>query len=152
MTSINLAARSAHGKYLGPGFANELLDAAESERAAATLACGVLLSSMVAVGCAAGLQADETRTASSKTPARTQVAGGSPQSYDVLGQHYNVRPSSDGYRERGTASWYGHPFDGHPTSSGEMYDMNEMTAAHPTLPIPTWVEVTNLKNYKHVVV
>jgi rare lipoprotein A len=70
----------------------------------------------------------------------------------VLGKRYTVRASSDGYRERGTASWYGHPFDGRPTSTGEMYDMNEMTAAHATLPLPTWVEVTNLKNGKRVVV
>jgi len=80
------------------------------------------------------------------------VAGASPQSYEVLGKRYDVRASSEGYRERGTASWYGRPFDGRPTSSGEMYDMNGLTAAHPTLPIPTWVEVTNLKNGKRVVV
>jgi len=112
----------------------------------------VLLSSMLAVGCASGLQAAQTRASTSKTPPRTQVAGASPQSYEVLGKRYDVRASSEGYRERGTASWYGRPFDGRPTSSGEMYDMNGLTAAHPTLPIPTWVEVTNLKNGKRVVV
>jgi rare lipoprotein A len=107
---------------------------------------------MLAVGCAAGLQGAETRTSIAKTPPRSQVTDGSSQSYEVLGKRYNVRASSDGYSERGTASWYGHPFDGRPTSSGEMYDMNEMTAAHATLPLPTWVEVTNLKNGKRVVV
>jgi rare lipoprotein A len=70
----------------------------------------------------------------------------------VLGKRYNVLTSSNGYHERGVASWYGRPFDGRPTSSGEMYDMNELTAAHATLPLPTWVEVTNLKNNKRVVV
>jgi rare lipoprotein A len=124
----------------------------DSERAARTFTCGALLSSMLAMGCASGLQAAETRASAAKTPPRAQVTGGSPQSYEVLGKRYNVRASSDGYRERGTASWYGHPFDGRPTSSGEMYDMNELTAAHQTLPIPTWVEVTNLKNGKKVVV
>src|SRR6202008_1408587 len=52
----------------------------------------------------------------------------------------------------GVASWYGRPFHGRPTSSGEMYDMHEMTAAHTTVPLPTWVEVTNLSNGKRIVV
>jgi rare lipoprotein A len=152
MTSINLVSRPLPRTF--PAFAHECaaFGLAEPERAGAALACGVLLSSMLAVGCAAGLQGAETRTSAAKTPPRTQVTDGSPQSYEVLGKRYNVRPSSDGYRERGTASWYGHPFDGRPTSSGEMYDMMEMTAAHATLPLPTWVEVTNLKNGKRVVV
>jgi rare lipoprotein A len=60
--------------------------------------------------------------------------------------------TSDGYRARGVASWYGRDFHGLATSSGETYNMNAMTAAHTTLPIPTWVEVTNLDNGKHVVV
>ncbi|HEX7238374.1 MAG TPA: septal ring lytic transglycosylase RlpA family protein, partial [Gammaproteobacteria bacterium] len=77
---------------------------------------------------------------------------GNPKVYEVFGKRYRVRPSSDGYRERGIASWYGRPFHGRPTSSGEMYDMNEMTAAHTTLPLPTWVEVTNLGNGKTIVV
>jgi rare lipoprotein A len=152
MTSINLVSRPLPRTF--PAFAHECaaFGLAEPDRAGAALACGVLLSSMLAVGCAAGLQGAETRTSATKTPPRTQVTDGSPQSYEVLGKRYNVRPSSDGYRERGTASWYGHPFDGRPTSSGEMYDMMEMTAAHATLPLPTWVEVTNLKNGKRVVV
>jgi rare lipoprotein A len=66
--------------------------------------------------------------------------------------HSGGRDSSNGYRERGIASWYGRPFHGRPTSSGEMYDMEEMTAAHTSLPLPTWVEVTNLSNGKTVVV
>ena len=150
MTSINLASPWLPRNCLALRDARPAYDAID--RAGPALACGVLLSSMLAVGCASGLQAAETRGSASKTPPRTQVAGGSPQSYEVLGKRYNVRASSDGYRERGTASWYGRPFDGRPTSSGEMYDMNELTAAHPTLPIPTWVEVTNLKNGKRVVV
>jgi rare lipoprotein A len=150
MTSINLASPSLLPKCPAPWDERPAHDAAE--RAGPALACGVLMSSMLAVGCASGLQAAETRASASKTPPRTQVASGSPQSYEVLGKRYNLRASSDGYRERGTASWYGRPFDGRPTSSGEMYDMNELTAAHPTLPIPTWVEVTNLKNGKRVVV
>jgi rare lipoprotein A len=79
-------------------------------------------------------------------------ARGNPPFYDVLGKRYYVRATSDGYRERGVASWYGRDFHGLATSSGEIYDMNELTAAHTTLPIPTWVEVTNLENDRHVIV
>jgi rare lipoprotein A len=84
------------------------------------------------------------------TSARAQ--GGNPPSYAEFGKRYHVLASSAGYRERGVASWYGHPFHGRPTSSGERYDMNEMTAAHTTLPLPTWVEVTNLDNGKRIIV
>lgn len=77
---------------------------------------------------------------------------GNPPYYEVLGRRYYVRASSEGYAERGVASWYGTKFHGRRTSSGEPYDMYAMTAAHPTLPIPTYVEVTNLKNGRKVVV
>lgn len=77
---------------------------------------------------------------------------GNPPFYDVLGKRYHVLPTSAGYVERGVASWYGRDFHGLSTSSGERYDMNAMTAAHTTLPLPTWVEVTNLENGKRVVV
>ena len=77
---------------------------------------------------------------------------GNPSSYEVNGQRYQVLASSAGYDERGIASWYGSKFQGHRTSSGELYDMNAMTAAHATLPIPCYVEVTNLRNRRKVVV
>jgi rare lipoprotein A len=77
---------------------------------------------------------------------------GNPPVYEVMGQRYYVLDSSSGYRENGMASWYGPDFHGRPTSSGEPYDMHEMTAAHKTLPIPTWVEVTNLRNGRSVIV
>src|ERR1700722_11255637 len=54
--------------------------------------------------------------------------------------------------QTGTASWYGQDFDGKPTASGEDYDMNDMTAAHPTLPLGTYVRVTNLHNGRAVIV
>ena len=150
MTSINLV---SPGPRTCPTLGNSPTPFdATPDAAARALACGALLSSVLAMGCASDLQAAETRASAARAPARTQAAGGSPRSYEVAGKRYSVRASSEGYRERGVASWYGRPFDGRPTSSGEMYDMNELTAAHPTLPIPTWVEVTNLKNGKHVVV
>jgi len=77
---------------------------------------------------------------------------GNPPFYDVLGHRYYVLATSEGYRARGVASWYGRDFHGLATSSGETYNMHALTAAHKTLPIPTWVEVTNLDNGKHVVV
>ncbi len=72
--------------------------------------------------------------------------------YEVLGQRYTVMPSSAGYEERGVASWYGKKFHGNLTSNRETYDMYGMTAAHKTLPLPTYVRVRNLRNDKSIVV
>ena len=72
--------------------------------------------------------------------------------YEVLGKRYTVMPSAHGYRERGVASWYGKKFHGNLTSSRETYDMYAMTAAHKTLPLPTYVRVRNLRNDKSIVV
>jgi rare lipoprotein A len=89
-------------------------------------------------------------TATPATPLRSDR--GNPPFYNVLGKRYHVLPTSAGYVQRGVASWYGRDFHGLATSSGEQYDMHAMTAAHTTLPLPTWVEVTNLVNGKRVVV
>ena len=77
---------------------------------------------------------------------------GNPDSYTVRGITYHVMKDARNFREQGLASWYGLKFHGKRTSSGEPYDMYAMTAAHKTLPLPTWVRVTNLKNRKSVVV
>ena len=77
---------------------------------------------------------------------------GNPPSYSVLGQKYGVLPSRAGYVERGTASWYGTKFHGKLTSNREPYDMYSFSAAHKTLPIPTYARVTNLANQKSIVV
>lgn len=77
---------------------------------------------------------------------------GNPDSYEVRGVTYHVLDSSEGYEAEGMASWYGEAFQGRRTSSGEPYDMYAMTAAHRTLPIPTYVEVTNLENGRTAVV
>ena len=84
--------------------------------------------------------------------AEPRSAHGNPPFYDVLGQRYYVRPTADGYLERGVASWYGPTFHGGNTSSGEPYDMYAMTAAHKTLPLPCYARVTNLRNGRSVVV
>ena len=73
-------------------------------------------------------------------------------SYRVLGRTYAPMRSIAPFRQRGLASWYGRMFHGKNTSSGEPYDMYGMTAAHPTLPIPSYARVTNLSNGKSVVV
>ncbi len=77
---------------------------------------------------------------------------GNPDKYTVLNKTYNVLQSSNGYKESGYASWYGTKFHGFRTSSGEIYDMYEMTAAHKTLPLPTYAKVTNLSNNRSIIV
>lgn len=77
---------------------------------------------------------------------------GNGPGYEVLDKWYRVMDSSAGYRERGVASWYGEKFHGRLTSNREVYDMYEMTAAHKTLPLPTYVHVRNLRNNKSIVV
>lgn len=72
--------------------------------------------------------------------------------YKVLGKSYTPMSSNVGYKEDGKASWYGRKFHGKPTSSGEPYDMYAMTAAHPTLPIPSYARVSNSENGRSVVV
>jgi len=72
--------------------------------------------------------------------------------YEVLGKRYTVMPSSAGYQERGVASWYGKKFHGNLTSNRETYNMYAMTAAHKTLPLPTYVRVRNLSNNRSIVV
>ena len=87
--------------------------------------------------------------AAPKTERRSKY--GNPESYVVNGRRYYVEQDATGHVERGIASWYGQQFHGRRTSSGETYDMYAMTAAHKTLPLPTYVQVTNLKNGKHVI-
>jgi len=72
--------------------------------------------------------------------------------YEVLGKRYQVLDSSAGYQERGVASWYGNKFHGNLTSNREKYDMYAMSAAHKTLPLPTYVRVRNLSNNRSVIV
>jgi rare lipoprotein A len=77
---------------------------------------------------------------------------GNPPFYEVMGRRYYVMNEAAGYRERGVASWYGTKFHGRLTSSGEPYDMYAMTAAHKTLPLPTYVRVTHRGNGRSVIV
>ena len=103
------------------------------------LAHGLALALLVAsLGAAQGPNNSEA------TPATDRIAPPQPKASSHIGKPraYQV----------GTASWYGEYFDGKPTASGEDYDMYDMTAAHPTLPLGSYVRVTNLRNGKAVVV
>lgn len=77
---------------------------------------------------------------------------GNPQSYQVFGKRYKVMKSAQGFTESGEASWYGMKFHGHKTSNGETYDVHQFTAAHKTLPLPSYVKVTRLDDGRSVVV
>ncbi len=77
---------------------------------------------------------------------------GNPPSYEVFGQWYQTLATGRGYVARGIASWYGPNFHGRRSSSGEPYDMYAMTAAHKTLPLPSYARVTNLDNGRSIVV
>ncbi len=106
-----------------------------------------LLIAAVQYGCASVPKGGAAAGAGAERSAR-----GNPPFYEVFGRRYYVLDSAEGYVERGIASWYGREFHRRPTSSGETYDMHAMTAAHKTLPLPTWVEVTNLENGRRVIV
>lgn len=84
-------------------------------------------------------------------PRHEKKSRGGNKNYRVNGKSYRVLNSSNGYKQRGVASWYGKKFHGHRTSNGEIYDMYKMSAAHKSLPLPTFVRVTHLKNGKSVI-
>lgn len=92
-------------------------------------------------------------TAGGKLSTRPQVINSQKvgRPYKVEGRWY-VPARQDNYDQVGTASWYGPNFNGRPTANGEIFDQNALSAAHPTLPLPSYVKVTNLDNGKQVVV
>ena len=83
----------------------------------------------------------------SNPPAKTRP--NYPKPYQIGKTWYQPLPDAKDFREKGTASWYGKDFHGRKTASGETYDMYAMTAAHKTLPLGTYVRVTNLENNLH---
>ena len=127
------------------------------------LGCGVFM--LLLVSCAgeptaerepadgpslSSIRAEDVKDAQPRPEPRSRYGNHSP--YEVFGKKYYVLDSAAGYRQRGTASWYGSKFHGRRTSSGEPYDMHLATAAHKTLPLPTYAEVTNLDNGRKVIV
>ena len=112
-----------------------------------------VLVSVTMAGCAMHPRTESDNAAARQAilePPRSRL--GNPPYYEVFGQRHYVLDSAAGYRRTGVASWYGEQFHGRSTSSGEPYDMFAHTAAHPSLPIPTWVEVTHLETGKRVIV
>jgi len=123
----------------------------------------IILAALLLAACNAGnLQGDGPPTSGSaqipelpddaipRREARSRYGNGPV--YEVFGKRYTVLNSSNGYEERGVASWYGKKFHGRLTSNRETYDMHQMTAAHKTLPLPTYVRVRNLRNNNSIVV
>lgn len=99
-----------------------------------------------------GYKIDANKIADAKPKFEKRSKHGNMPSYLVLGKKYYVMSTSVNYKEQGIASWYGKKFHSRNTSSGEKYNMLAMTAAHKSLPLPTYVEVTNLSNHKKVIV
>lgn len=96
------------------------------------------------------LDPDSIKDAIPRDELITRAGNTSP--YTVLGKTYTLMEKGDKYIERGNASWYGTKFHGRPTANGETYSLYGMTAAHRTLPIPTYVKVTNLSNMRTAIV
>jgi len=99
-----------------------------------------------------GFNVDATKIPDAVPKAEPRSKYGNLTTYRVFGKRYYVMKSSKNYEENGIASWYGTKFHAQRTSSGERYNMLSMTAAHKTLPLPTYVQVTNLTNGKKVIV
>ena len=100
----------------------------------------------------APLRKPTTLEMKSPTPKYEPIYPWSIKPYTVKGKHYTPLKSAKGYQAQGIASWYGRKFHGHTTANGETYDMFAMTAAHKTLPIPSYVRVTNIANNKSIIV
>ncbi len=115
---------------------------------------GIVLTSALLLGaCTFGVPiGDRGKSLSGGVPPTAKSERGNPSSYVVHGKRYFVLDSSEGFKQRGIASWYGRKFHGRKTSSGEVYNMHEMTAAHKTLPIPVYVHVKNLDNGRSTIV
>ncbi|UPQ88604.1 septal ring lytic transglycosylase RlpA family protein [Vibrio sinaloensis] len=86
------------------------------------------------------------------TPQYEPYSRGGNSNYTLRGQRYTIIKDPKGFKQQGTASWYGKKFHGHLTSNGEIYDMYSMSAAHKELPIPSYVKVTNQDNGKTAIV
>jgi rare lipoprotein A len=121
--------------------------------------CFIFLFSILLTNCHRGMQdgppsypVDISKIKNAVPKPEPRSAYGNPDTYAVYGKQYHVMNSSKNFRERGIASWYGTKFHGARTSSGEPYDMLTMTAAHRSLPLPTYVKVKNLDNNHEIIV
>ncbi len=116
------------------------------------LLLGIVLAAMLSA-CTFGVPiGSHSGTRAPTSDGLPDAGGGGRDSYVVFGRRYFIMDSASGFVEKGIASWYGRKFHGRATASGEIYDMHAMTAAHKSLPLPTWVRVRNLDNGKSIVV
>jgi rare lipoprotein A len=127
-------------------------------------ASAALLAALLLAGCATRAPAPQSDGAEARPPLDPmQVpdavpvlepirAGGPNKPYEVLGESYTPLPPDAALSERGLASWYGRKFHGRRTASGELYNMYAMTAAHPTLPLPSFARISNPANGRSVIV
>mgnify|MGYP003974664835 FL=1 len=125
---------------------------------------GVLLATLLLTSCgyvptvavqkadSAGKRIDTRKVANAVPKIEPITRAGNKSPYQVFGKTYFVLPTSKDYNEVGIASWYGTKFHGRKTSNGEIYNMYAMTAAHKSLPIPSYVRVTNLENKRSIIV
>jgi rare lipoprotein A len=125
---------------------------------------GVLLATLLPTSCGyvptvavqkadgAGKRIDTRKVANAVPKVEPITRAGNKSPYQVFGKTYFVLPTSKDYNEVGIASWYGTKFHGRKTSNGEIYNMYAMTAAHKSLPIPSYVRVTNLENKRSIIV
>ncbi len=100
----------------------------------------------------AGKAIDTSVIPNAKPKPEPITKAGNKSPYEVFGKTYKVMPTNKNYSATGIASWYGTKFHGRLTSNGEIYNMYGMTAAHKTLPIPSYVKVTNVENGRSIVV
>jgi rare lipoprotein A len=127
-------------------------------------ASAALIAALLLAGCATRAPAPQSDGAEARPPLDPmQVpdavpvlepirAGGPNKPYEVLGESYTPLPPEAALSERGLASWYGRKFHGRRTASGELYNMYAMTAAHPTLPLPSFARISNPANGRSVIV
>jgi peptidoglycan lytic transglycosylase len=141
----------------------DLTTATLSTRSAAPLAASILVALALSLGgCASRAPlrdgagghppADIDRIPDAEPKIEPFRVGGPNKPYDVMGRHYVPVTEDLPLRESGGASWYGRKFQGRPTASGEPYDMYAMTAAHRTMPIPSYARVSNPANGREVIV
>ncbi len=100
----------------------------------------------------AGKRIDTSAIPNATPKPEVVTKAGNKSPYEVFGKTYRVLPSNKDYKESGVASWYGTKFHGRLTSNGEVYNMYGMTAAHKSLPIPSYARVTNTENGRSIVV
>lgn len=114
------------------------------------MAC--VIASLILTGCASKGHRIKEIPGGGAVPTEEPLSrSGNPKTYKVLGKNYTLRDTTKGYSEVGVASWYGKDFHGKATSSGTPYNMHAYSAAHKTLPIPSYVNVTNLENGKSLI-